>query len=210
MRWQELDCQDYEAPQDTCPARLQEARPPLHQADGGGPESIAATVFERQAGSCVGDRHHLYSDRRRVAVPGGGDRSLLTPDHQLVDERLAKEIVLDALLMAVWRRKPQQDVMIHSDQGSQFSSEEGNRFCQTHGLLPSMSRRGNGYDNAVVESFFGSLKKEKIPRHIFKTREEARAAIFDYIEGFYNRARRHQHLGNISPAEYELQMAKLG
>ena len=123
---------------------------------------------------------------------------------------LAKEIVLDALLMAVWRRKPQQDVMIHSDQGSQFSSEEGNRFCQTHGLLPSMSRRGNGYDNAVVESFFGSLKKEKIPRHIFKTREEARAAIFDYIEGFYNRARRHQHLGNISPAEYELQMAKLG
>ena len=123
---------------------------------------------------------------------------------------LAKEIVLDALLMAVWRRRPKQDVIIHSDQGSQFSSDEWQRFCQTHGLLPSMSRRGNCYDNAAVESFFGSLKKEKIRRHIFKTREVARTDIFDYIEVFYNRARRHQHLGNISPAAYELQMAKTG
>jgi putative transposase len=123
---------------------------------------------------------------------------------------LAKEIVLDALLMAVWRRKPEHDVIIHSDQGSQFSSDEWNRFCQTHGLLPSMSRRGNCYNNAVVESFFGSLKKEKIRRHIFITREAARAEIFEYIEVFYNRARRHQHLGNISPADYEQQMAKLG
>ncbi len=123
---------------------------------------------------------------------------------------LAKEIVLDALLMAVWRRKPEQDVIIHSDQGSQFSNDEWNRFCQTHGLLPSMSRRGNCYDNAVVESFFGSLKKEKIRRHIFKTRETARAEIFDNSEVFDNRARRHQHLENISPAPYEQQMAKLG
>ncbi len=81
---------------------------------------------------------------------------------------LAKEIVLDALLMAVWRRKPAHDVIIHSDQGSQFSSDEWKRFCQMHGLVPSMSRRGNCYDNAAVESFFSSLKKEKIRRHIFK------------------------------------------
>ncbi|MDT3778656.1 IS3 family transposase [Nitrospira sp. MA-1] len=120
---------------------------------------------------------------------------------------LAKEIVLDAFLMAVWRRKPEHDVIIHSDQGSQFSSDEWNRFCQTHGLRPSMSRRGNCYDNAAVESFFGTLKKEKIRRHIFKTREAARAEIFDYIEVFYHRARRHQHLGNISPTAYEQQMA---
>ncbi len=112
---------------------------------------------------------------------------------------LAQEIVLDALLMAVWRRKPEHDVIIHSDQGSPFSSDEWNRFCQTHGLLPSMSRRGNGYHNAAVESFFGTLKKEKIRRHIFKPREAAGAEIFDYIEVCYNRARRHQHLGNISP-----------
>ena len=122
---------------------------------------------------------------------------------------LAKEIVLDALLMAVWRRQPTQDVIIHSDQGSQFSSDDWQRFCQTHGLLPSMSRRGNCYDNAAVESFFGSLKKEKIRRHIFKTREVARTEIFDYIEVFYNRARRHHHLGNISPAAYEQQVAKV-
>ena len=123
---------------------------------------------------------------------------------------LAKEIVLDALLMAVWRRKPEQEVIIHSDQGSEFSRDEWNRFCQTHGLIPSMSRRGNCYDNAAVESFFGSLMKEKVRRHIFKTREVARAAIFEYIEVFYNWARRHQHLGNISSTEYEQQMAKLG
>ncbi len=120
---------------------------------------------------------------------------------------LAKEIVLDALLMAVWRRKPKHDVIIHSDQGSQYSSDEWNRFCQTHGLLRSMSRRGNCYDNAVVESFFSSLKKEKIRLHIFKTRETARAELFDYIEVFYNRARHQQHLGNISPTAYEQQMA---
>ncbi len=123
---------------------------------------------------------------------------------------LAKEIVRDAFLMAVWRRKPKQNVIIHSDQGSQFSSDEWNRFCQTHGLRPSMSRRGNCYDHAAVESFFGSLKKEEIRRHIFKTREAARADIFDDIEVFDHRARRHQHLGNISPDAYELQMAKPG
>ena len=123
---------------------------------------------------------------------------------------LAKEMVLDALLMAVWRRKPKHDVIIHSDQGSQYSSDEWTRFCQMHGLRPSMSRRGNGHDNAVVESFFSSLKKEKIRRHIFKTREAARAELFDYIEVFDHRARRHQHLGNMSPAAYEEQMAVSG
>lgn len=73
-----------------------------------------------------------------------------------------------------------------------------------------MSRRGNCYDNAAVESFFGSLKKEEIRRHVFKTREAARVEIFDYIKVFYNQARRHQHLGNMSPTAYEQQMAKLG
>lgn len=116
---------------------------------------------------------------------------------------LAKEIVLDALLMAVWRRSPDNEVIIHSDQGSQFSSDEWNRFCDEHNLVPSMSRRGNCYDNAVVESFFSSLKKEKIRRHTFQTREKAKAELFDYIEVFYNKARRHQHLGNISPEAFE-------
>jgi len=116
---------------------------------------------------------------------------------------LAKEIVLDAILMAVWRRKPENKVIIHSDQGSQYGSDDWNRFCASHDLVPSMSRRGNCYDNAAAESFFSSLKKEKIRRYIFKTRGEAKAEIFDYIEVFYNRARRHKHLGQVSPETFE-------
>jgi len=116
---------------------------------------------------------------------------------------LAKEIVLDALLMVVWRRTPKQEVIIHSDQGFLFSSDEWNRFCNEHMLVPSMSRRRNCYNNTAVESLFSSLKKEKIRRHIFKTREIAKAELFDCIEVFYNRARYHQDLGNVSPDEYE-------
>jgi putative transposase len=116
---------------------------------------------------------------------------------------LAREIVLDALLMAVWRRKPSQQVLIHSDQGSQYGSDDWQRFCHQHNLVPSMSRRGNCWDNAVAESFFGSLKKERIRKRVYKTREMARADIFDYIEVFYNRQRRHDHLGGVSPAAFE-------
>ncbi len=88
---------------------------------------------------------------------------------------LAKELVVDAILMAVWRRKPKQQVIIHSDQGTQCGSNDWLRFCRQHNLEPSMSRRGNCWDNAVVESFFGSLKKERIKKRVYKTREMARA-----------------------------------
>ncbi|TQE98347.1 MAG: IS3 family transposase [Spiribacter salinus] len=116
---------------------------------------------------------------------------------------LAKELVLDALFMAVWRRKPQAHVLVHSDQGSQYGSDEWRRFCTTHQLEPSMSRRGNCWDNAVAESFFSSLKKERIKKRIYKTRDLARADVFDDIEVFYNRARRHSHLGDLSPEAFE-------
>lgn len=116
---------------------------------------------------------------------------------------LARELVVDALLMAVWRRKPKQSVIIHSDQGSQYGSDEWLRFCRTHRLEPSMSRRGNCWDNAVAESFFSSLKKERIKKRIYKTREMARADIFNYIEMFYNPVRRHSHLGGVSPEAFE-------
>jgi len=121
---------------------------------------------------------------------------------------LAKEIVLDALLMAIWRRKPSEPVIIHSDQGSQYGSDDWQRFCKQHSLLPSMSRRGNCYDNAVAESFFSSLKKERIRKKIYKNRDEARAEIFDYIEMFYNRKRRHSHLGGMSPEDFEMSSVK--
>lgn len=116
---------------------------------------------------------------------------------------LSREIVLDALLMAIWRRRPTRRVLIHSDQGSQYSSDDWLRFCDQHNLEPSMSRRGNCWDNAVAESFFSSLKKERIKKRIYKTRELAKEDIFDYIEVFYNRQRRHSHLGGVSPEAFE-------
>lgn len=97
---------------------------------------------------------------------------------------LARELILDALLMALWRRKPQGSVLVHSDQGTQYGSDDWRRFCRANNLEPSMSRRGNCWDNAVAESFFSTLKKERVRQRIYKTRELARADIFDYIEVF--------------------------
>jgi putative transposase len=99
---------------------------------------------------------------------------------------IAKELVLDVLMMAVWRCKPNQEVVVHSDQSSQYGGDDWKRLCDINKLLPSMSRRGNCWDNAVAESFFSSLKKERIRKRIYKTRDLARADVFDYIEAFYN------------------------
>ncbi|WP_130834658.1 IS3 family transposase [[Erwinia] mediterraneensis] len=115
----------------------------------------------------------------------------------------SRELALDALMMAVWRRKPDSEVIVHSDQGSQYGSDDWQRFYRANNLAPSMSRRGNCWDNAVAESFFSSLKKERIRKRIYKTRDLARADIFDYIEVFYNRSRRHSHLGGVSPEAFE-------
>ena len=116
---------------------------------------------------------------------------------------LERSLVLDAVLMSVWRRRPMDKVLIHSDQGSQYGSDDWARFCRDHGLEPSMSRRGNCWDNAVAESFFSSLKKERIRKQIYPTREIAKADVFDYIEDFYNRRRRHSHVGGVSPEAFE-------
>ena len=116
---------------------------------------------------------------------------------------IAKEVVLDALMMAVWRRKPTQEVIVHSDQGSQYGSDDWKRFCDANKLLPSMSRRDNCWDNAVTESFFSSLKKERIRKRIYRIRDLARADIFDYIEVSYIRTRRYSYLGGVSPEAFE-------
>jgi putative transposase len=113
-----------------------------------------------------------------------------------------RELVLDAVLMAVRRRRPRRTV-IHSDQGTQFGSDAWRRFCRSHRLEPSMSRKGNCWDNAVAESFFSSLKKERIKKQIYKNRELALTDIADYIDRFYNRSRRHSHLGGMSPEQFE-------
>lgn len=120
------------------------------------------------------------------------------------------DVVLQALLSAVWRRKPNPGLILHSDQGSQFTSEEWQAFLQAHGIVCSMSRRGNCHDNAVAESFFQLLKRERIKRRIYATHANARADVFDYIEMFYNPKRRHSSNGDLSPLEYERRHARSG
>ena len=113
-----------------------------------------------------------------------------------------RELVLDAVLMAVRRRRP-RGTLIHSDQGTQYGSDAWRRFCRSNRLAPSMSRKGNCWDNAVAESFFGSLKKERVKKQIYRNREMATNDVADYIVRFYNRTRRHSHLGGMSPEQFE-------
>ena len=116
---------------------------------------------------------------------------------------ITRDLVLNALLMAVWRRKPTSKVIVHSDQGSQYTSHDWSAFLKAHGLEGSMSRRGNCHDNAVAESFFQLLKRERVKRKIYTSRDVARADVFDYIEMFYNNRRRHGSNELLSPVEYE-------
>ena len=120
-----------------------------------------------------------------------------------MQSRMETRLVLDALTMAVWRRKPKNGLIIHSDQGSQFGSDAFARWCKDNRLSPSMSRRGNCWDNAVAESFFSSLKSELIKKKIYPSRSVAKSEIFEYIEEFYNRVRRHKHLAQLSPMAFE-------
>ena len=122
-----------------------------------------------------------------------------------MQSRQPTDLVLQALLMAVWRRKPAGKVLVHSDQGSQFTSLEWASFLRQHNLEHSMSRRGNCHDNAVAESFFNLLKRERIRRRTYKTRDDARSDVFDYIEFFYNPKRKHARNGMLSPVEFERQ-----
>ena len=122
-----------------------------------------------------------------------------------MQSRQTTDLVLQALLMAVWRRKPKNRVLIHSDQGSQFTSRDWASFLKHHNLEHSMSRRGNCHDNAVAESFFNLLKRERIRRRNYTTRAEARQDVFDYIEMFYNPKRKHARNGMLSPIDYERQ-----
>jgi len=122
-----------------------------------------------------------------------------------MQSRMTTGLALQALLMAVWRRKPKSKVTIHSDQGSQFTSHEWQSFLKNHNLEASMSRRGNCHDNAVAESFFQLLKRERIRRQTYATRAAARRDVFEYIEMFYNPQRKHTNNDMLSPVEFERQ-----
>jgi putative transposase len=119
---------------------------------------------------------------------------------------LHTQVVLDALDMALWQRRP-SGVIHHSDQGSQYTSIEFGKRCREAGVRPSMGSVGDAYDNAMAESFFATLECELLDRRRFKTQAEARIAVFEFIESFYNPRRRHSSLGYLSPIKFERQFA---
>jgi putative transposase len=162
---------------------------------GGGPAIVAENrleqKFDASAPDCVWVTDITYI--KTYEVVGWAMQSRMTTD-----------LALQALLMAVWRRKPKNTVTLHSDQGSQFTSHEWQTFLDQHNMQASMSRRGNCYDNAVAESFFHLLKREKIRRKTYATRDQARQDVFEYIEMFYNPKRKHTHNGMLSPIDFEV------
>lgn len=118
-------------------------------------------------------------------------------------ERMTRELVIAALTMAVWRRRPGRGLIVHSDRGSQYASGDYQEVLERHGFLCSMSRKGDCYDNAAMESFFHSLKVEQVNDCRYRTREEAKADLFEYIETYYNPIRRHSTLNYLSPRDFE-------
>jgi putative transposase len=118
---------------------------------------------------------------------------------------MTTQLVTDALMMAIWRRGKADALLHHSDRGSQYTSEQFQRLIADHGIACSMSRSGNVWDNAAMESFFSSLKTERTAARTYRTRDDAKADVFDYIERFYNPRRRHSTIGYLSPIDYERQ-----
>lgn len=158
---------------------------------------------------------------RRVIGPLSRFAGKPLPGNGSMQGRTYTDLPLQALLMAVWRRKPKAKVHSPSrglkanrgraaDQGSQFTSYEWQEFQEQHNLVPSMSRRGNCWDNAVAESFFNLLKRERIRRRKYKTREEAREDVFDDIAFFYNPQRKHVRNRMLSPIDFEQQQKLQG
>lgn len=125
-----------------------------------------------------------------------------------MDSRMTATLVTDSLQMAMWKRRPGAGLLVHSDRGSQYASERYQTLLSENEFVCSMSRKGNCWDNAVAESFFHTLKTELIHHEDFQTREEAQQAIFEYIEVFYNRQRKHSTNGYLSPLKYEQQLAE--
>jgi transposase InsO family protein len=121
-----------------------------------------------------------------------------------VDESLERHLALDALAMALSNRRPARGLLHHSDRGVQYASDDYQKALKKDGLICSMSRKGDCWDNAVAESFFATLKAELVYLTEYRTRAEARASLFEYIEVFYNRQRRHSAIGYVSPSQFEI------
>ena len=126
-----------------------------------------------------------------------------------MSSRMTAQLVCDALMMAIWLRRPKAGLIHHSDRGSQYASKAFRNLLKAHGFKGSMSRKGDCWDNAVVESFFGSLKQERVHWRHYQTRYEAQQDILDYISMFYNSYRLHSYLDYRSPNQYEMEMTEL-
>jgi putative transposase len=180
-------------------------------SSGGKPSTVAANTLDRQFDVAAADRAWVTDITYIRTMEGFAYLAVVLDLYSRrvvgwsMQSRQTTEVVLQALHMAVWRRKPKHRVLIHSDQGSQFTSMDWAAFTRAHNLEHSMSRRGNCHDNAVAESFFNLLKRERIRRRTYKTREAARQDVFDYIEMFYNPVRKHVRNGMLSPIEFERQ-----
>jgi transposase InsO family protein len=126
-----------------------------------------------------------------------------------MNQRMTTDLVKDALTMAVWRRKPKPGLIHHTDRGSQYAGKVYQRELKKYGMICSMSRKGDCWDNAVVERFFRSLKTERTNHRLYRNREEAKRDVIDYIEMFYNSCRLHSYLGYTSPNEFEMSALRI-
>lgn len=151
----------------------------------------------------VSDITYIPTDEGWLYLAGVVDLCSRTAVGWSMSEGLERQLVMDALKMAYLRRRPCKGLIHHSDRGSQYASADYRQLLSDYGMQMSMSRKGDCWDNAVMESFFGTLKKELVHHRRYRTREEARREIFEFIEIFYNRQRLHSSLGYLPPAEYE-------
>jgi putative transposase len=174
---------------------------------------VAANILDRKFSVeepnsvWLSDITYIPTDEGWLYLAGVIDLCSRTAVGWSMSDSLDKELVMDALTMAYGRRHPGVGLIHHSDQGSQYASEAYCTLLHDYGMKMSMSRKGNCWDNAVMESFFGTLKKELVHHKRYRTRAEARKDIFEFIEVFYNRERLHSSLGYMSPLNYEKQIA---
>jgi putative transposase len=179
--------------------------------DSGERSVIAANVLDRQFTAdrpnqkWVADFTYIWSAEGWLFVAVVIDLFSRKAVGWSMSDTMTAQLVTDALVMAIWRRGKSDALLHHSDQGSQYTSEQFQRLMTDNGVTCSMSRAGNVWDNAAMESFFSSLKTERIARKVYQTRNQARADVFDYIERFYNPTRRHSTLGYLSPMDFEKQ-----
>ena len=171
--------------------------------------AIAANILDRQFNATapnqrwVADFTYIWTDQGWLYFAVVLDLFSRRIVGWSMSAEMTAQLVTDALVMAIWRRGRPQELLHHSDQGSQYTSEQFQRLLTDQGITCSMSRSGNVWDNSAMESFFSSLKIERVHRRVYATREEAKADLFDYVERFYNPRRRHSTLGYLSPADYE-------